>query len=88
MQLRVSSVCAFRNERVVRSKEGDGDGDGNGNGDGTVDKERRPKGRQGNCWQSAMIGRTQCNARVAGVEQKKKEGEGTGKGRSEKPTAR
>jgi len=84
MQLRVSSVCAFRNERVVRSKEGDG----NGNGDGTVDKERRPKGRQGNCWQSAMIGRTQCNARVAGVEQKKKEGEGTGKGRSEKPKAR
>jgi hypothetical protein len=68
MQLRVSSVCAFRNERIVRSKEGDGNGDG----DGAVDKERRPKGRQGKCWQSAMIGRTQCNARVAGVEQKKK----------------
>lgn len=80
MQLRVSSVCAFRNESVVRSKEGDGDGDG------AVDKEWRPKGRvrEGKCWQSAMIGRTQCQGRSGAAE----EGEGKGKGRSEKPKAR
>jgi hypothetical protein len=71
----VFSVCAFRNESVVRSKEGDGDGDG------AVDKERRPKGRvsEGKCWQSAMIGRTQSQGGRSGAEE-----EGEGNGRSEK----
>ena len=80
MQLRVSSVCAFRNERVVRSKEGDGNGDG----DGAVDKERRPKGRQGKCWQSAMIGRTQCQGGRSGAEEEGRGREGEGKERKAK----